>query len=202
MKKAMKLVWMVLVALPMIAITSCSDDDKDELITDDGVEVKFEDYSKLLNKTLSDILDKEMKDFNPDVYSDGSGVFYNSEDDNDLGINVNSVMVDFWFYDEDENGDEIVLYKSQKSLMVMEEVYGFKQNDMYNFLTDKYGKPEMLSDGTYEYSKDNMYIWFEYINTNDISIYYINKNEYDKYYRTKANTKDGAYMRKAMKARR
>ena len=51
MKKAMKLVWMVLAALPMIALTACGDDEPDNGIS-------FKDYSILLNEDRDDIVNR------------------------------------------------------------------------------------------------------------------------------------------------
>lgn len=60
MKKALKLVWMVLFALPMVAFTACGDDDKDD--DDDnggngGTNTElFADYSPLVGKTRSQVI--------------------------------------------------------------------------------------------------------------------------------------------------
>lgn len=194
MKKAMKLVWMVLLALPMISLTSCGDDD-DTIMDDNGVEVQFKDYSNLLGKTMTDILNKEMKDYTPEMFEDGSGMVYYS-DDQDLGDNVFYVSPSFWLY----GADEEVVYQSEKSVMVLEEVYGFEKQAMYNHFSSKYGDATMLSDGTYEFTKGNMYIWLDYISKNEIDIYYVNKSDYDKYVRETKGTDSVAAIKKALKA--
>ena len=56
MKKAMKLVWMVLFALPLISLTACGDDD--EITNDDGVTINIKDYSDLLGKTRDEVMKK------------------------------------------------------------------------------------------------------------------------------------------------
>lgn len=85
MKKAMKLVWAVLFALPLIAFTSCGDDDE-PILDNEGDEITLTDYSDLLNKSREDIITKKMKDFTP-YYQDIDGIFYDN-DGNDLGENI------------------------------------------------------------------------------------------------------------------
>lgn len=186
MKKAMKLVWMVLFALPMVAFTACDNDEPDN-------GKSFKDYSNLLNKTLTDILDKEMKNYQPYIQPDGSGVSY-FDDANELGNNIENVNVWFTFFDEDAQGNYIMY---PKSVVVESYVEDFAEWEIKNYLTDKYGKSEQFEDGGYQYTYGNMYIWLDYVeDTGDWVVSYLNKKEYD------ALGKNVQALRRALKARR
>lgn len=189
MKKAMKLVWMVLFALPMVAFTACGDEDE----PDNGL--KFKDYSVLLNKDRKDILEKQMKDCTP-YYQNLDGIFYDN-DGNDLGQYINEVDCYFTFEDLEENPSAV---PEEKCVWVDTEMSGVNAADLMNYLTDKYGKAAAENDDmdSYTFTKGNMYVWYD-IDAEEGVCYvgYVNKKSYDDY-----NNGNAQNIRKALKARR
>lgn len=163
MKKAMKLVWMVLFALPIISLTSC-EDDKDEL---------FKDYSNLLGKTRTQVLDI----MNRPADQEAEAFYF--ENINDVP-NVDEVDVYWTFYDYDSNG--MVIF--DKAVEVDTYLVGLSAAEITNHLTDLYGKSKVLS---YEdegdvweeirWEKGNKYIFFD---SEDLAVSYVDKKEWDK----------------------
>lgn len=186
MKKAIKLVWMVLFALPLISLTACGDDDE----PDGGI--SFKDYSNLLNEDREDIIQKKMKDFTP-YYQDLDGIFY-SREGNSLGNNIEEVDVYFTFADLDEDPS---LVPDEESVYVDVELFDFNSTDVFNYLTNKYGKAESNGPGSYTFTKGNMYVWYDYEDGSYMYVSYVNKKKYDDF--KKDSKKD---VRRAMKARR
>lgn len=180
MKKAMKFVWMVLFALPLLAVTSCGDDEPDGGIS-------FNDYSDLIGKTSSDILDKKMKDFTPtdqDLY----GVYYAAYDEetgvsNSLGDNIAEVDAYFTFFDEREDNPELYVTYTD-CVMVDVELYGFKDWEVINYLTNKYGKSTVTPTGLTQWEKDGKYIRLDV--DGGMFVTYVDKKKWDA-----ANTKSG-----------
>lgn len=173
MKKAMKLVWMVLFALPMISLTACGDDD--ELKGDDGVTINLKDYSDLLDKTKEDV----MKKMNIQVADeDNDGIYYEN-----VAPNVEAVDIYYTFFEENEYGAQQTY---NKSVMVDVELSGFSYDELYNFCTDKYGKGQ-LNDDILTITKGDMYVWLDYDKADkDGYITYVKKSEWDKITKTKA----------------
>lgn len=187
MKKAMKLVWMVLFALPMVAFTACGDDDE----PDNGL--KFKDYSVLLDKTRKDIVDKEMKDYTP--YETPAGALFYDNDGNALGQYIDEVDC-YFTWDDPFN----VAVPEEKCVWVDTEMSGVNAADLMNYLTDKYGKAAAENDDmdSYTFTKGNMYVWYD-IDAEEGVCYvgYVNKKSYDDY-----NNGNAQNIRKALKARR
>lgn len=209
MKKVLKLVWMVLFALPLISLTACGDEEE-TIVDAGGEEVVFKDYSDLLGKTMTDILNDKMKDFNPTMFTNGEGIFYSALN-NDLGMNVNYLAVYFAFtYVEDDEVYIVEGSKNEKAIWVTEDVSDFTLDALANHLTSKYGKLTILSDGTYEYTKGNMLVWLEESKEEGeepvCTISYLNKSEYEKFFRndnaTRGGADLGASMRKAARIQR
>lgn len=185
MKKVMKLVWMVLIALPMISLTACGDDD--ELGT-----INMKDYSSLLDKTRDDVLKK----MNMDVAgSDEEGIYYLNVEEG-----VPEVDVFFTFFENNQYGT-LQLY--DKSVMVDVEVNGFPYNDLLNFVNDKYGKGTMDEDGIYVVKKGDMYVWLDWDSTEkDGYLTFVKKSEWDKVF-GEIKTKGGNnYLIEVLRARR
>lgn len=177
MKKAMKLVWMVLFALPLISLTACGDDD---LENEDGATVNLKDYSDLLDKTQKDVMNKmDMDVTDQDQY----GLYYENVDKN-----VEEVDVFYTFFEENEYG-AIVTY--DKSVMVEVDLKGFTYDDVYNFCSSKYGKGEMY-DGMLVIKKGDMYVWYEYNNDGTAELTFVKKSEWDKVY-GEIKTKGGEF---------
>lgn len=190
MKKAMKLVWMVLFALPMISLTACGDDD--ELENSDGVTINLKDYSDLLDKSRNDVMDRmgiEVTD------EDLDGIYY--EDVND---NVSEVDVYYTFFEENEYGTE---QRYEKSVMVEVDLVGWTYDQIFNFVSKKYGNGAMYQ-GMFVVTKGDMYVWYEYDDSdNTAELTFVNKKEWDKVYgeiKTKAGDVDVNAFR-ALKAR-
>ena len=189
----MKLVWMVLAALPMIALTACGDDEPDNGIS-------FKDYSFLLDEDRQEILNKKMKGYEP-VEEDLYGVYYESDAITSLGDNISEVNAYFTFWEETSYG--YVTYEDCVQVDVCLE--GFADSDMFNYLTNKYGKAQMIEDDEdedyvgYEFTKGNMYVWYDYIDKDEIWVSYVDKKEFDKYVNSLPNAKAA---RKGLKAAR
>lgn len=171
MKKAMKLVWMVLFALPMISLTACGDDD--DLIDDNtGISINMKDYSDLLDKTRDDV----MKKMNMDVAdSDNNGIYYENVENG-----VPEVDVYYTFFEDNEYGAQQTY---EKSVMVDVLVDGFPYNDLLNFVINKYGKGNLNNEGIYLIKKGDMYVWLEWDDEyEDGYITFVKKSEWDKVY--------------------
>lgn len=168
MKKALKLVWMVLFALPMISLTACGDDD-DLVDNETGATVNMKDYSDLLDKTKEDVSKKmgiEVAD------QDEEGLYYVGISENVLGV---SVLYSFGDFDENN-----VLKTYGKSVMVDVILDGYNYDTVYNFVTDKYGKGEMI-EGMLVIKKGDMYVWYTWNDEQDwAEISYVKKSTWDK----------------------
>ena len=185
----MKLVWMVLFALPIISLTSC-EDDKDEL---------FKDYSNLLGKTETEVLnimDRPATQVTAAIYF---------ENINDVP-NVEEVDVYWTLDDYDDNGNLIVF---NKAVQVDTYLVGLTSAEITNHLTDLYGKSKVL---TYEdeedgdvwtetrWEKGNKYIFFD---AEDLTVTYVDKKEWDKSVANYGGDDDNAAMSlRARKLRR
>lgn len=182
MKKAMKLVWMVLFALPMLTLTACGDDD-DELVDDNtGTTVELKDYSDLIGKKYTEVLDKMGQNFDKDETNQYMIVYY------DLDTNVSELDVFFTFFEPE---DAPTLY--DKAVFVNVEVSGFSNAYLLNRLQKLYGEGTAHEDEGevwYTYEKDGKYILYEFDAANqEGEIAYFDKKEYDKVYNTKADAK-------------
>lgn len=192
MKKAMKLVWMVLFALPMISLTACGEDD--DLIDDEtGTTINLKDYSDLLNKSKEDVMKRmDMKVTD----SDEDGIYYV-----DPAPGVEEVDIFYTFFEENEYGAQ---QNYDKSVQVEVDLYGFTYDEIYNFCTKKYGDGQM-HNGILVIRKGDMYVWYEYNNNSDTAeLTFINKKEWDKVYgeiETKANDGINVDAFRALKAR-
>ena len=143
MKKAMKLVWMVLVALPMIAITSCSKDD------DDPENALFKDYSTLIGKTRQGVIDY----IGEDPYSqDSEYQFFVFEEETIEYDHVVSVTA---MYDDEEGN---VLDKVSNVGSVLDPA--LKNTSIQNYLNEKYDYEFVDEDGDYVYTKKDLYIFY------------------------------------------
>lgn len=197
MKKAFKLVWMVLFALPLISLTACGDDDEP-----DG-SISFRDYSNLINEDRNDILNKKMKDYTP-YYEDLFGVYYAAYDEetdlaNSLGDNISEVDAYFTFFEErTDNPDLYVTYED--CVMVDVELYGFQEWEVANYLSNKYGKSTQMANGLARYEKDGKYIFLD--NEDGIFVTYVDKKKYDGAFDTKATEFDIKAGLKAARARK
>ena len=186
MKKAMKLVWMVLFALPMVAFTACGDDEPDNGL-------KFKDYSELLNKDRKDIVDNKMKGMTP--YWSVTGALFYDNDGNDLGQYIDEV--DCYFTWDDP---ETVTVPEDKCIWVDTEMSGVNANDLFDYLSNKYGKATADSDDmdAYSFTKGNMYVWYDIDREEGVCyVGYVNKKSYDDYKNGNAQN-----LRKVLKARR
>ena len=168
MKKALKLVWMVLFALPMISLTACGDDD-DLVDNETGATVNMKDYSDLLDKTKEDVSKKmgiEVAD------QDEEGLYYVGISKNVLGV---SVLYSFGEFDENN-----VLKTYDKSVMVDVILDGYNYDTVYNFVTDKYGKGEMI-ESILVIKKGDMYVLYTWNDEQDwAEISYVKKSTWDK----------------------
>lgn len=172
MKKAMKLVWMVLFALPLISLTACGDDDDDLVNDETGATVNIKDYSDLLDKSQKDVMNKMGIDV---TEQNEFGLYYEN-----VEKNVEEVDVLFTLFEEDHGA--YVTY--DKSVMVNVDLTGFTYDDVYNFCSNKYGKGEMI-DGTLVIKKGSMYVWFEYYDDADggySELTFVNKSKWDAAY--------------------
>lgn len=168
MKKAIKLVWMVLFALPMVSLTACGDDDENS--------APFKEYDYLLGKTIN----QAVNDLPFEVSAqDVEGVFY-------VGINYQGVAdlyVANSFGDKDDKGATIVY---NEVVYVMENLMeNVNYVDVANYLEDKNGKsieiniaepgeaPELVK----RWDKGGKYIFL--YNDEDKSVAYANKKYYD-----------------------
>lgn len=203
MKKAMKLVWAVLFALPLIAFTSCGDDDE-PILDNEGDEITLTDYSDLLNKDRDEIITKKMKDFTP-YYQDIDGIFYDN-DGNDLGENIAEVDCFFTFEDIEANPSVV---PDKESVEVMVELYDLDANTVLTYLSKKYGEVVANGDGAFTFTKGNMYVWLDIDDEDYLSISYVNKKKFDDY-KNSLSTKGETFsihehiqaLRKAAKARK
>lgn len=170
MKKAVKLVWMLLFALPVLSLTSCeNDDDKDLVYNNSGIGVDFKQYQDLLNKDRDDV----MKKMNIEVAdADEFGIFYEN-----VQTSIPELDVYYTFFYENEYG---ATETYEKSVWVDIMLDKFSNDELYNFLTDKYGKGSMNEDDIMVYTKGNLYVFYDYVDTNEIWISYVNKSEKDK----------------------
>ena len=188
----MKLVWMVLFALPMISLTACGDDD--DLIDDEtGTTINLKDYSDLLDKNRDDV----MKRMDMQVtYSDEDGIYYETP-----APGVDEVDIFYTFFEDNEYGAQ---KNYDKSVWVEVDLYGFTYDEIYNFATKKYGEGQMY-DGMLVIRKGDMYVWYEYDYDSDTAeLSFIKKSEYDKVYgeiKTKANDGINVDAFRALKAR-
>lgn len=169
MKKAMKLVWMVLFALPLISLTACGDDD--EITNDDGVTINIKDYSDLLGKTRDEV----MKKMNMEVAeADEEGIVYIDPENNVLAVGAY-----YTFFEENEYG---ALITYNKSVDVEVYITDFSYDDLYNFVSNKYGKGQMYED-ILVVSKGNMYVWLYWNDeTSWGELSFVDKKEWDKNY--------------------
>lgn len=170
MKKAMKLVWAVLFALPVFSLVSCESDDNDGL---------FKDYSYLVGKSLDDVI----KDMGSDylVGENGNGALYyelNSVP------NVTNVDVFFTFFDYNELG--LITY--DKAVEVDVTLKGLEYSQVYNELNKEYGNGEMISyedeegnveDTEIKYTKGNRYIYLYTSGSGYVNVDYVDKKAFD-----------------------
>lgn len=189
MKKAMKLVWMVLFALPMIGLTACGDEDEPD---------PFKQYDNLIDKTRSEV----MKTVGAQISSeDLYGVYYDNLNEG----NVKDLSVLFTLGEENNEGGLVTF---DKAVWVDEYLYGTSYQAVLNFLTDKYGKSTMFTvegdeeDGsdaeTYlQFEKSGKYIWL----FNDLSVTYVKKSEWDKI-DTRSASKNVLKVKKMLRERR
>lgn len=170
MKKAVKLVWMLLFALPVLSLTSCeNDDEKDLVYNNNGTGVDFKQYQDLLNKTRDDVMKKmgiEVAD------ADEYGIFYEN-----VQTSIPELDVYYTFFNENEYGATVTY---EKSVWVDIMLTNFSDDELYNFLSDKYGKGSMNDAGIMVYTKGNLYVFYDYVDTNEIWVSYLNKSEKDK----------------------
>ena len=188
----MKLVWMVLFALPMISLTACGDDD--DLIDDEtGTTINVKDYSDLLDKNRDDVM-KRMD--MPVADSDEEGIYYV-----DPAPGVEAVDIFYTFFEDNEYGAQQIY---NKSVMVEVDLYGFTYDEIYNFCTKKYGTGIMV-ENVLVITKGDMYILYEYDNdTETAELTFIKKSEWDKVkgeIKTKANDGINVDAFRALKAR-
>lgn len=188
----MKLVWMMLIALPMVAFTACGDED--DTITDDAgnaVKVDLKKYSDLLDKTRDDVMKRVGLAVSEETLE---GIFYH-----DLNDDYIDELDIFYTFDERNENGALVTY--EKSVAVALELYGFSYTDMFNHLQDLYGKGNFDEEGTYVMEKSGMYIWFDYYDDGETDITYIQKKEWDKInISTRSEAKNA--FRAAIRARR
>ena len=191
MKKAIKLVWMVLFALPLISLTSCGDDD--DPVNVGGIEVSFKDYSYLIGKSRVEV----QSDMNLTISNqDQFGIYYDAETVNEP--HIGDVDVFFTVFQKDDNGNYIL---TEKASEIEVEVTGYTQAQIFDYLGEKYGKPSMNEYGRYTFEKGNLIVWFEWDEDDSIAeITYIDKKEWDKAYGTKGATVDVKALMKAHKA--
>lgn len=193
MKKAMKLVWMVLFALPFLTLTACGDDD--ELVDDNtGATVELKDYSDLIGKKYTEVLDKMGQNFDKDETNQYQIVYYN------IDTNVSELDVAFTFYEPE---DAPTLY--EKAVFVNVEVNGFSNSYLLNRLQKLYGEGTAHEeDGEiwYTYEKDGKYVLYEYdAYSQEGEISYFDKKEYDKVFDTKADAKSLKAVRNNLRAK-
>lgn len=184
----MKLVWMVLFALPLMILPACGEED--DLEGDNGAVVNMKDYSDLLDKKRSEVFDR----MDVDVYAtDEEGIYYLDVDKNVLGVSVL-----YTFGEENEYGAPVTY---EKSVMVDVILDGFNYDTVYNFVTDKYGKGQMIED-ILVIKKGDMYVWYTWNDEYDwAEISYVNKKEWDKLYGELTKGFDMAAAIRATKAK-
>lgn len=174
MKKAMKLVWMVLFALPMISLTACGDDD--DLVDDNtGSTVELKDYSDLIGKKYNEVTDKLGSNYDLEETNQYQIVYY------DYDVNVTEIGVYFTFYEE---VSEDVYKRYETAVMVNVDVKGFSNAYLIDRLQKLYGEgtPHEDEDGLYfTYEKSGKYIIYVYDAENqEGEITYVDKKEFDK----------------------
>lgn len=192
MKKAVKLVWMLLFALPVLSLTSCENDD-DLVDNETGTTINLKDYSDLLDKTRDDV----MKRMNIQVAaSDEDGIYYEN-----VAPGVEEVNIFYTFFEENEYGAQ---KNYDKSVMVEVDLTGFTYDEIYNFCSSKYGKGQMYDD-MLVITKGSMYVWYEYDeNDKTAELTFIKKSEWDKEFgeiKTKANDEINVDAFRALKDR-
>lgn len=184
----MKLVWMVLFALPLMTMTACGDDD--DLVDDNtGATVELKDYSDLIGKKYSEAIEKMGPNYDQDETDQWEIVYYN------IDPNVVELDICFTFYED----DEVAPY--EKAVMVDVDVVGFSNSYLLNRLQKLYGEATTNQDEDgelyYTYEKSGKYILFEYYKEyNEGQITYFDKKEFDKVF---GSTKAGANSLKAVR---
>ena len=179
MKKTIKLVWMMLFALPFVAFTSCSDDDDLE-DNNTGTKVELKDYSDLIGKKYNDVIKKMGGNYDTEASNQFQLVYINPDD------NVTYLDALYTFYDEGTDGNYYPNSTTpyEKCVQVDVNVKGFDGTYLINRLQDFYGKTQFDTDeeGTYAFwDKDGKYIIYEFVN-GEGEITYIDKKEFDKAY--------------------
>ena len=166
MKKAMKLVWMVLFALPLISLTACGDDDEP---------APFKEYGYLIDKTR----DKVIEDLPFSVSEEETGALYYWDINTD---HVSDLAVLFTFDEYDDKG-ALVVYN--KAVWVSQFVYGLSYQTVYNHLESQYGSGKIMTipatsedpeENYFQFEHGGKYIWLY----NDMMITYVKKSDWDK----------------------
>ena len=157
MKKSIKLLWMVLIALPMVSLTSCGDDEPEPVV--------FKDYSYLLG--MSDYsVKKEFVGVTSTTITDDetfAGYYFATNSDN-----VNSVYTYFTYFDYD-NTDTLITYGN----VVVVDSYlskSLKSGEIQNELGSKFKYNTYdTEDECYVYTdeKKNIEVWY-YPEDNDV----------------------------------
>ena len=136
MKKAMKLVWAVLMMLPMVAITSCEDDPKEEDL--------FADYSVLIGKSRQQAIDY----VGAQPIDDGAD--YQTFRINSEGI----ISVDaLYSYQDGVVLDKCVIVESYLNSYLT-------ANSVNNFLLTKYTYEGTDEDGWYVYTSKDRQVYY------------------------------------------
>ena len=181
----MKLVWMVLFALPLISLTACGDDDEDNDL--------FKDYSYLINKTRDDV--KKNLGVAPAEEDLESLVYEN------IQPNIPTLIAWFTLWEENETG--LVTY--EKVQMVDVELKGLSYSEVYNHLTDLYGKAELDDYDDMRWEKSGKYIWLDQ-DGSELWVTYADKKAWDKaeeaYYKPAARSAESVSPKAAHRAAR
>lgn len=168
MKKALKLVLAALIALPVVSLTSCEDNEDNDL---------FKDYSYLLDKTRENVK-KDLAVTPSD--EDLEGVYY----ENFGQPNISDLFVWFTLWNYNEEG--LVTY--DKAVMVDVCVTGLTYTEVYNHLTKLYGEAKMIQYEDEEYDeietelrweKSGKYVWLD-DDEDGLWVTYAKKSEWDK----------------------
>lgn len=136
-KSFMKLVWMVMFALPLVMFTSCGDDKEND---EPETQTLFKDYSFLLRKTPSQVKSSMGTPDDADV----EGWYYEVNKDN-----VIDLYAFFTDLDEDEYGEYEIYDTVQIVDVNLDE--DVKSNDVQNLFNKKYDMLEVDEDGDYYY---------------------------------------------------